>query len=213
MQTTIFHKFITRERAELYATAVNEHANAIIGACHVFANVARQFDGKVYNVKFWRALDEALLQRFGTTAYETDSDSPWLRQNVRAVISDGFGGDLYFKIRTPNSYRDVVIDGATYNVTSEIYGEIFISADVAFDGKRIKASEFERAARKTAEGAEEIQARFNDATKHWDMYMDKLAVIDETIANIAPRINPLFIRKDAHYYLNGKSVRLNAKKF
>lgn len=205
---TIFGRFTTKERAEIYANAVDRYVDYVIGACRVFSNVAHKMNGKCYNVRFWRALDEALLKRFGKVK---TADGVEL-QRVRIVITDGFHGDLFFNIRVKDT--DAVIDGKTYNVTDEVYASISIDYDVAFEGnQRIKADEFKRAARKIAINAAIEQTKWSDAIRFWDKYMDDLARIDELIERLAPKINPLFIRTDARELLNGKNVRLMGKKF
>ena len=208
MYSTIFGRFTTMERAEIYVDALNEYANNVIGACRVFSEVARKMDGKCYNVRFWRALDEALLERFGTI---TTRDGVEL-QRVRIVITDGFGGDLFFSVKVKNS--DAFIDGHAYDVQGDIYASIFIDYNLAFEGnQRIKADEFERAARKIAVSAEIEQTKWLDAIRFWDAYMDRCAEIDELMKKLAPKINPLFIRLDVRELLNGKNVRLMGKKF
>ena len=208
MYSTIFGRFTTKERAEIYVDALNEYANNVIGACRVFSEVARKMDGKCYNVRFWRALDEALLERFGV--FKTPHGVGL--QRVRITITDGFGGDLFFNVKVANS--DAFIDGHAYDVRGDIYASIFIDHDVAFEGnQRIKADEFERAARKIAVSAEVEQVKWLDAIRFWDTYMDRCAEIDELMKKLAPKINPLFIRSDVRELLNGKNVRLMGKKF
>ena len=208
MNSTIFGRFTTKERAEIYVDALNEYANNVIGACRVFSEVARKMDGKCYNVRFWRALDQALRERFGTL---TTRDGVEL-QRVRIVITDGFGGDLYFNVKVNNLYP--FINGHAYDVQGDIYASIFIDANIAFEGNaRIKADEFERAARKIAVRAEVEQTKWRDAILFWDEYMDRCAEIDELMKKLVPKINPLFIRSDVRELLNGKNVRLMGKKF
>lgn len=194
MKNSIFDRFGTKDVAERYVNALNEGCNLVIGACHEFAIVAKKFDGKKYNKRFIRAVNNALHDRFGTHT----TSAGYTQNKISLRLDEHSTYDLHFTWSL--AVRDVYLGGDPFTTTyfdKEIYGDIYLDLD---ENGRIDAKHFDTNARIAAQRVEETQTRYLDAIMFWDKYAEILNDIDNYIWSKIKDVNCLCVRSQMQYF-------------
>ena len=208
----IVARFKTKERAQIYVNALNNGMDIVNAACNTVAEVAKRFDGKVYNRKFCEAVNVALSKRFEGKTH-TLEDGRTI--HVPTVTVNPYELGAYdITLRVWLTERDVQIDKgyATY-FDSEISSYLRFGLKTCFDeGKRIKACEFEREAQRVADANLRTYARYRDALLNWDKHVAKIAMIDAFIKEQLADLNKLFVESTAET-LGGERMRWLAKDY
>ena len=202
---TILRRFENRENAEIYAAALSNGCDQVIGACRIFAEVAKRWDGKRFTKRFTEEVNTALHERFGSIVYD---GATFYNVSVHKVgytpYSTGYELQFEFSLRK----RDVKVNGAWRYFDSEICRHLYVELS---EGNRIDARAFEEAARKVAQVVLQTQTRYNEAVRFWDKNVAILTEIDEFIKERIADVNCLFVGSTCRYFTTHKSPRLNAK--
>lgn len=203
---TILRKFENRENAEIYTSALSNGCDQVIGACRVFAEVAKKWNGKRFDRRFTEAVNTALHERFGSIEYDGATF-----YNVSIHLNKRYpnrmGDELHFTFSLRK--RDVQIDGCYRYFDHDICNGVYVNLTLE---NRIDVNVFEAAARKTAQVVEQTQFRYNEAVRFWDKNVAILTEIDEFIKERIADVNCLFVDSDCKYFTTHKSPRLDAKK-
>lgn len=202
---TILRRF-TREGAEQYANALSNGCDLSIGACRVFAEVAKQWNGKRFDKRFTTAVNNALHERFGgvehngVTLYN-------ITIHLHEKHYNAMGDELHFTMSL--RVRDVQIGDRWVYFDLDIYNDIFVNLTL---GNRIDVNVFENAARATAQRVLQTQTHYNEAVRFWDKNVAILNEIDEFIKERIGNVNCLFVSNECKYFTTGKTCRWDSKK-
>lgn len=202
---TILRRFENRENAEVYVNALSNGCDQVIGACRIFAEVAKKWNGKRFTKRFTEEVNNALHERFGSALYE---GVPFYNVNIHKVgytpHSTGYELQFEFSLRE----RSVYVNGAWRYFDSEICSNLYVELS---EGNRIDAEVFEKAARKVAQIVLQTQTRYTEAVRFWDKNVAILTEIDEFIKERIADVNCLFVGSTCRYFTTHKSPRLDAK--
>jgi hypothetical protein len=202
---TILKRFENRENAELYTSALSNGCDQVIGACHIFAEVAKKWNGKRYNKRFTEEVNNALHERFGSIVSEgVTFYNVSIHKVGYAPYSSGYEAQFAISLRN----RSVQINGVWLYFDAEIYNTITVELS---EGNRIDAETFEKAARKVAQVVLQTQTRYTEAVRFWDKNVAILTEIDEFIKERIADVNCLFVDSTCRYFTTHKSPRLDAK--
>lgn len=199
-------RFENRENAEIYVNALSNGCDQVIGACRVFAEVAKKWNGKRFTKRFTEEVNNALHERFGSIVYD---GATFYNVSIHKVgytpYSTGYELQFDFSLRK----RSVKVNGAWRYFDAEIYSIITVELS---EGNRIDAETFEKAARKVAQVVEQTQTRYTEAVRFWDKNVAILTEIDEFIKERITDANCLFVGSTCRYFTTHKSPRLDAKR-
>ena len=206
---TILRRFENRENAELYTSALSNGCDQVIGACRIFAEVAKKWNGKRFTKRFTEEVNNALHERFGSVIYDDDPVGA-VFYNV-SIYKTGYtlhsiGDELMFEFSLRE--RSVEVNGVWRYFDSEICNNLYVELS---EGRRIDAEAFEKAARKVAQIVLQTQTRYTEAVRFWDKNVAILTEIDEFIKERIADVNCLFVDSRSRYFTTLKSPRLDAK--
>ena len=202
---TILRRFENRENAEIYVNALSNGCDQVIGACRVFAEVAKKWNGKRFTKRFTEEVNNALHERFGSIVSEGVT---FYNVNIHKVGYTPYSTGYVLQFDLSLHRCSVEVNGAWRYFDDEIYSTITVELS---EGNRIDAETFEIAARRVAQVVEQTQTRYTEAVRFWDKNVAILTEIDEFIKERIADVNCLFVDSTCRYFTTRKSPRLAAK--
>ena len=208
-------KCFSYEEAKAYYTALNKGINEVCGACYEFAKVAERFDNKVLNKRFITALNEALVERFGSVEREN-----CVLKRVQMSDYDDSTQVQAFRVCLLNrSHSKPTRNGGSNTIyfDHELYLIVRVPISKMNEGNRINAKAFIEAAQWTADQNLRVYERYREALVRWEEELQAVEELNAYIESVnkeleqrVSKINQLFIPDDLRD-LSGHSVWFDAK--
>lgn len=207
MNDVIFKRF-TKEQAQTHVENLSNGIASINRACLVFQRIAQRFNGKCYNKRFIDAVNAELAKEIGTKTVNGHTYNR-VRLGTVELYTQAVNFRFYLLERSYNVPRGDYQQAVYFD--DEIYTDIVCGLETCFDGKRIKASEFEAAADKTLLMNAKRLKNWRDAVNRWDVYVRELRELDTLIAERVKNINKMFITHDACAFTSSTRFRWGAR--
>ena len=207
MKSVIFKRF-TKKNAQTHLNNLNVGLQSINLACVIFQRVAQRFDGKCYNKRFIDAVNAELAKEIGTKTVNGFTYN-LVRLYAENSYTQAIDFNFYLLERSYNVPRGDYQQAVYFD--DEIYTHIMCGLETCFDGKRIKAAEFIKAADKIILNNVKCLKNWCDAVDNWDVYMRELCELDELIAERVGNINKMFISYDACMFVSSTRPIWGAK--
>lgn len=208
-------KRFSYEEAKAYYTTLNKGIDEVCGACYLLAKVAERFNNKVLNKRFVTALNEALVERFGSVEREGRA-----YPKVQIYAFDDSTRVQSFTISLfTRSYDKPTGNGYSHAIyfDKELYMTVRVPISEMNEGNRINAEAFIKAAQWTADQNLRVYESYREALVRWEEELQAVEELNAYIESVnkeleqrVSKINRLFIPDDMRN-LSGYSVSRHAK--
>lgn len=180
-------------------------------AIDVINEVATEFNGKVLNVRFWKAIEARLAEKIGTRHVKYDDGTLSRPINIVSFTKSMTNSNASFYLfdrgfsLPSDSWRAVYIDSDTS------YKVLYFAEDIVLD-KRISAQKVRETLEAFNNDKRKTLAKYKDALQNWDAYLNEVQAVNKYIREHIANINPLFIDESVKN-LDGYLIHFMCKEF